>query len=63
MRIDLPHVHSGKVRDIYEIDSQKLLMVTSEFNRSSIGRIEKRKKPACVIGEIVEGSHQVEILR
>ena len=30
MRIDLPHVHSGKVRDIYEIDSQKLLMVTSD---------------------------------
>ena len=26
----MPHVHSGKVRDIYEIDSQNLLMVTSD---------------------------------
>ena len=25
--------------------------------------LKKEKKPACVIGEIVEGSHQVEILR
>ncbi|MDC0234038.1 phosphoribosylaminoimidazolesuccinocarboxamide synthase [Acidimicrobiia bacterium] len=30
MRLNLPHVHSGKVRDIYEIDSQNLLMVTSD---------------------------------
>ena len=30
MRLNLPHVHSGKVRDIYEIDSQHLLMVTSD---------------------------------
>ena len=30
MSINLPHLHSGKVRDIYEIDSQKLLMVTSD---------------------------------
>ena len=30
MTINLPHVHSGKVRDIYEIDSEKLLMVTSD---------------------------------
>ncbi len=30
MTLELPHVHSGKVRDIYEIDSEKLLMVTSD---------------------------------
>ena len=30
MDINLKHVHSGKVRDIYEIDSEKLLMVTSD---------------------------------
>jgi len=30
LRLNLPHVHSGKVRDIYEIDSQNLLMVTSD---------------------------------
>jgi len=30
LSINLPHLHSGKVRDIYEIDSQKLLMVTSD---------------------------------
>ena len=30
MRLNLPHVHSGKVRDIYEIDSQNLRRVTSD---------------------------------
>ena len=29
-RIDLPHVHSGKVRDIYDAGDGKLLMVTSD---------------------------------
>jgi len=30
LTINLSHLHSGKVRDIYEIDSEKLLMVTSD---------------------------------
>jgi phosphoribosylaminoimidazole-succinocarboxamide synthase len=28
--LGLPHVHSGKVRDIYAVDSDRLLMVTSD---------------------------------
>ena len=28
--IDLPHLHSGKVRDIYDLGGDRLLMVTSD---------------------------------
>ncbi|HEY2998543.1 MAG TPA: phosphoribosylaminoimidazolesuccinocarboxamide synthase, partial [Acidimicrobiales bacterium] len=28
--LGLPHVHSGKVRDIYAVDDERLLMVTSD---------------------------------
>src|SRR4029453_4877798 len=28
--LGLPHVHSGKVRDIYAVDDDRLLMVTSD---------------------------------
>ncbi len=30
MTIDLPHIHSGKVRDIYDAGDNRLLMVTSD---------------------------------
>ncbi|MBT4656648.1 MAG: phosphoribosylaminoimidazolesuccinocarboxamide synthase, partial [Actinobacteria bacterium] len=30
MKIDLPYVHSGKVRDIYDAGQNQLLMVTSD---------------------------------
>ena len=30
MTIDLPHIHSGKVRDIYDASDNRLLMVTSD---------------------------------
>ena len=30
MTISLPYVHSGKVRDIYSVGDDRLLMVTSD---------------------------------
>ena len=40
-----------------------VLIVPPNATDRVLEELNKEKKPACVIGEIVEGSRQVEILR
>ena len=63
MRIDLPHVHSGKVRVFMKLILRNYLWSPPNSTDRVLEELKKEKKPACVIDEIVEGSHQVEILR